>query len=163
MEAAGVALSAVGLFGLVSVCLDALDRVDTYRTFGPDAHLMSLCFEADKLRFRRWLQAVGIVNCRLIDTHNQLLQDPAVKPLVYDIVSHMCRIWAAGSGQPSAFDISDLGKADTIPAGSGVCGGSGEDNISKGQKPFNTTRTAQASKRTKIGWALASWRPSRRC
>jgi hypothetical protein len=151
MEIAGVGIGVVGLAGLVSTCLDVLERVDTYKAFGSDAQSLSLCFEADKHRFRQWLQTVGIVSGRLADAHNPLLDDPALKPLVYKILSHVCSVWGVGSAKLSALKIADLGKADSLPGG-GSGGGVGKQV--KVQKPSNLTRPAPASKRTKIGWAL---------
>jgi hypothetical protein len=42
MEVAGVGIGVVGLAGLVSSCLDVLEKVDTYKTFGSDAQSLSL-------------------------------------------------------------------------------------------------------------------------
>jgi hypothetical protein len=150
MEIAGVGIGVVGLAGLVSTCLDVLERVDTYKAFGSDAQSLSLCFEADKHRFRQWLQTVGFVNGRLADAHNPLLDDPALKPLVYKILSHVCSIWGVGSARLSALEIADLGKADALPRG----GGGGDGKLLRARKPTNPTRPSQSSKRTKIGWAL---------
>jgi hypothetical protein len=73
MEVAGVGIGVIGLLGLVSACLDVLDKVDTYQSFDSEARSLSLCFEVDKVRFRQWLHAVGIVDGRIKDDHHSLL------------------------------------------------------------------------------------------
>ncbi len=65
----------------------------------------------------------------------------------------MCSIWGVGSAKLSTFDIAELSNADALPGGGGV-GGGGDGKPTKVQKPSNPTRPVQASKRTKIGWAL---------
>jgi hypothetical protein len=146
MEIAGVSIGVVGLVGLVSACVDALDKVDAYRSFGFDSHALSLCFEADRHRFSRWLEAVGIVNGHVKDEHHPLLDDPTLKPLLYKILSCVCSIWGVGGATLAAFDVTDLDSADAHPGGGGGDG--------KLMKALNSAKPRHASKRAKIGWAL---------
>ncbi|KAH8879064.1 hypothetical protein GQ53DRAFT_856395 [Thozetella sp. PMI_491] len=60
MEPVGLAVGVVGLLGLFSTCLEAVERVDAYREFGRDSHHLATRFEAERLRFQQWGRAVGI-------------------------------------------------------------------------------------------------------
>jgi hypothetical protein len=127
--------------------LDVLDKVDAYKSFGSDSQVMSLCFDADRYRFSRWLQAVGIVNGRLEDDHHPLLDDPALQPLLYNILSCVCSIWGVGSATLGALDAANLDRADTFlscDAGKPM----------KAQKMLNASQSRLGAKKVKIGWAL---------
>jgi hypothetical protein len=125
--------------------LDVLNKVDAYKTFSSDSRSLSLCFEADKQRFCRWLNDVGFVNGRLKDDHHPLLDDPVLKPLVHKILSRMCNIWSTGSAMLSAMELADLDTTGTL---SHIATGS------LAQKPQKSSKPIKASKRVKVGWAL---------
>ncbi len=153
MEVAGLGVSIAGLAGLaslVSTCLDVLNKVDTYRTFGPDSSVMALCFEADKHRLLRWLHAVGIVEGRVAEIHHPLLDDVAVEPLVHRILASICRTWAAASGSSPLLgaDISEPRMPASLHAGGAL------SSQSPPRSPHATKRHALAAKKMKIGWAL---------
>jgi hypothetical protein len=79
MEAVGLV---VGIVGLFSSCLDALDRFDSYKDFEAESSAIVAQFEADKTRFRKWGQHVGIDQHRLRENHHEALDDPEVLSVV---------------------------------------------------------------------------------
>lgn len=73
MEIAGLTVSVAGLAGLLGVCIDAVDRVDTYRKFGFESRYITTRFADDKFLLHRWVEAVGITNGRLQEVHHRHL------------------------------------------------------------------------------------------
>ncbi|RYP08950.1 hypothetical protein DL764_001561 [Monosporascus ibericus] len=59
MEPVGLAVGILGLAGLFSSCLEAIEKVHSYRAFGSDSHTLDAQFKAEKLRFGQWGRAVG--------------------------------------------------------------------------------------------------------
>jgi hypothetical protein len=148
LEIVGVGIGVVGLAGLVSTCLDVLDKVDTYKNFGAESRSLELCFEADKHRFKKWLLGVGIVNGCLQDEHHQLLDDDSMSQLVVKIVRHICALWSAGGASAAAFDFVNQHDAHAFPGGGDTVG------KSRAQKPPSSTLPMVASKRKRMAWAL---------
>ncbi|KAH8669300.1 ankyrin-1, partial [Ilyonectria robusta] len=54
MDAVGLTVGVVGLAGLFSSCLEAVDKVQTYRSFGPDSHVLDTKFKATEVRLEEW-------------------------------------------------------------------------------------------------------------
>lgn len=73
MEAVGLA---VGLVGLFSTCLEAVQRIDSYKTAGRDSRLLRAQLNATMHLFERWGDSVGIGKGRLSDNHHPALDDP---------------------------------------------------------------------------------------
>ena len=71
MEIAGLTVGVAGLAGLLSACIDAVDRVDTYRKFGFESRYITTQFTDDKLRLHKWVEHVGITNGRLQAVHHR--------------------------------------------------------------------------------------------
>lgn len=44
----------VGLVGLSNSCLEGLDKVQSYFSFGTDSHILNTRFKAAKSRFKQW-------------------------------------------------------------------------------------------------------------
>ncbi|KAB5581180.1 hypothetical protein GE09DRAFT_1085410 [Coniochaeta sp. 2T2.1] len=65
MEATGLIVGVVGLAGLFNSCLEAVDKVQSYGTFGSESQPLDAQFKAIKARFERWGPAVGIKQGRL--------------------------------------------------------------------------------------------------
>ncbi len=149
LEMVSVGIGVAGLVGLVSTCLDVLDKVNTYKNFDAESRSLALYFETDKRRFKKWLLGVGIVNGRLQDVHHQLLDDASQRQLVFDIVSHMCAVWSAGGASVAAFDLAVPDDAHAFPGRGGTVG------TSRVQEPPSSTLPMVASKRTKMAWTLS--------
>uniref|UniRef100_A0A8H7TT20 ZZ-type domain-containing protein n=1 Tax=Bionectria ochroleuca TaxID=29856 RepID=A0A8H7TT20_BIOOC len=94
METAGLVIGVVGLAGLFNSCLEALDKLQTYRTFGNDSHILDTRFSATKARFERWGPGVGIERGQLMHAHHPALDDKdlsdTVAKLLHVIVEAIC-------------------------------------------------------------------------
>jgi hypothetical protein len=56
-----VAVSILGLAGLISTCLDIVQRVDAYKDYHVDSRAILAQWEADKYRFRQWARCFGAI------------------------------------------------------------------------------------------------------
>jgi hypothetical protein len=54
MEPISFTVGIVGLAGLFSVCLDVIDKVDSYKDFGVDSRAIIAQFDADRYLFTKW-------------------------------------------------------------------------------------------------------------
>ncbi|GKT61429.1 ankyrin repeat domain-containing protein 52 [Colletotrichum tofieldiae] len=75
MEAVGLAVGVVGLAGLFSSCLEAVEKFDSYNNFSRDSHSLATIFETDKHRFEQWGRAVGFEKGKLSELHHPALDD----------------------------------------------------------------------------------------
>ncbi len=148
MEPAGIGVGLVEPVGLVSKCLRILDEVDAGKISGAESRLLALCFEADKCRFLTWLLGVGIVDGRIEDNHNPLLDDDSQRQLVFSILSRMSAIWSAGDVLIAPVNGADLDDGHAFP------GGGSAVEKTKVQKLLSPTQPTVASKRAKSAWAL---------
>jgi hypothetical protein len=87
MEAAGLAFGVVGLAGLFNVCLEIIEKVDTYKDFGQESRSIIAQFEADKLWFRKWGEAVGINELPQTGGRHRDLDDPRIYSSVENILA----------------------------------------------------------------------------
>ena len=76
MEPASFAVGIVGLAGLFNSCLEAIGRAKDYISFETDSQALNAQFEADRLRFERWGNSVGLgPGGQLSAEHHKLLDD----------------------------------------------------------------------------------------
>lgn len=75
MEVAGLVVGVAGLAGLYSACLDAVERVKSYRSFGADSSAIDVQLTAVKVRLENWGKAVGFVDGNLNPDHHAALDD----------------------------------------------------------------------------------------
>ncbi|KAJ4122790.1 hypothetical protein NW768_010235 [Fusarium equiseti] len=76
MEPVGLAVGVVGLAGLFSTCLDALQRLDSYKTASRDSRQLDAQLSATIHLFERWGEGVGINQGKLSKDHHRDLDDP---------------------------------------------------------------------------------------
>ncbi|KAM4063698.1 ankyrin repeats (3 copies) domain-containing protein [Hirsutella rhossiliensis] len=84
MEAAGLAIGAVGLISLFNSCLDALDRIDSFREFGRETQYLQNQLDSARLRLRQWGDAVGLERGKLSKCHHDLLDDSETFALIQE-------------------------------------------------------------------------------
>ncbi|KAK2601957.1 hypothetical protein QQS21_004470 [Conoideocrella luteorostrata] len=132
MEPVGLAVGAIGLLGLFGSCMDALEKIDSYKEFGNDSRCLSTQFKAEKIRLQNWGAAVGLRDDSLLDDHHQLLDDPQILSTVRELL----------------LIITNIGREDAVPFQSKLAG--------KDRKDCHTpTLTAPMESRAKkIRWAL---------
>ncbi|KAF9776229.1 hypothetical protein IL306_005621, partial [Fusarium sp. DS 682] len=138
METAGLVIGVAGLAGLFTSCLEALDKIQSYRTFGTDSHVLDTRFKAARARFERWGPGVGIEQGRLKHAHHPALDDKAVS----DAVAELLHIIVEA--------IGDAGNVRPRRAR-----GTGFDNKDSLERDRPTPRNAMhESKTKKMSWAL---------
>jgi ubiquitin-protein ligase len=75
MEVAGLVIGVVGLAGAFTVCVDALDLVQTGRALRKDHYLLATRLSNQRIRFEAWGKACGLDDPA---RYNVRLDDPAV-------------------------------------------------------------------------------------
>jgi hypothetical protein len=141
METAGLIVGVAGLAGLFNSCLEAVDKVQSYLTFGTDSHALDTRFKTTKVRFERWGPAVGIKQGKLSEDHHSALDNDDVSTAVRDLLHNIKLICDAS-------DASSAPGRRTRAIGPGNAGSSG----SQRQHPPHSATSE--SKRCKLVWAL---------
>ncbi|RBA11145.1 hypothetical protein FPRO05_04318 [Fusarium proliferatum] len=100
MEPAGLVIGVAGLAGLFNSCLEAVDKVQSYQTFGTDSHVLDTRFKAAKTRFERWGSGVGIKQGKLIPNHHPVLDDKDTSAVVTDLLHIIIKTICDASNSP---------------------------------------------------------------
>jgi hypothetical protein len=87
MEPAGLAVGVVGLAGLFSSCLDALQKLDSYKTASRDSRQLDAQLNATIHLFERWGEGVGINHEKLSDICHPDLDDPRTFAVVQGLLN----------------------------------------------------------------------------
>ncbi|RSL58329.1 hypothetical protein CEP51_014090 [Fusarium floridanum] len=139
MESAGLVIGVAGLAGLFNSCLEAVDKVQSYQTFGTDSHVLDTRFKAAKTRFERWGLGVGIKQGKLLPNYHPVLDDNDTSVVVTDL---LCIIVKA------ICDASNAPQRRTRATGPDV------DDSSGLHEPGLPFAAASRSRRGKMSWAL---------
>ncbi|OQD68299.1 hypothetical protein PENPOL_c003G10753 [Penicillium polonicum] len=134
MEPVSFAVGIIGLAGLFSTCLEAVERFDSWKDYDPEFRSLVAQFKAQKLRLAKWGVAVGLEDDELSYVHNALLDDPKIEATVKELllaINAVCR------DEDKAFLTPILGK-DENPA---------KDQLFHRHAP-------RESKRQKLGWVF---------
>ena len=87
MEVVGLALGAASLVGLYSACMEAVDRIASYRHHGSDKKQLSTRLDANKDIFQKWAKRVGISAEGLLVPHDTRLDDSNTAKAVSQILT----------------------------------------------------------------------------
>lgn len=93
MEPIGLAVGVIGLAGLFSACLDAVERFDSWKSFSDDSRALGSRWETQRLRMKRWGQAVGFGKGGPSPDHHEALEDPEIALRVREhlsIIENLC-------------------------------------------------------------------------
>lgn len=106
MEAAGFAVGLIGLAGLFSSCLEAIDRAQQYKSFASDSKALELQFTSTRVRFENWGRAVGFIDREEPEDdgedrpkHHPALDDEKVRRAtveIFNFVREICDSPSAG-------------------------------------------------------------------
>lgn len=99
MEAVGLVLGVAGLF---STCLEAVEKVQSYHSFRPDSSTINTRFKTAKVLLEQWGRNVGFENGILLATHNEKLDDPDTVVAVKDVLNIIKGICQLGSQHRAA-------------------------------------------------------------
>jgi hypothetical protein len=141
MEAAGLGIGIASLAGIFSTCLDVVERIDSYKDFGVDSRALISQFNADRLLFQQWGEAVGFDKNILKNVHHQNLDNPATFAAVQNLLVSINEI----AGGPPNISAS-------LGSGSGFISSRPQTNIHQ-RLSFQKFREP-SSRRTKAEWAL---------
>lgn len=144
MEPTGLAIGVVGLAGLFSVCLDVIDKADSYKDYGMESRLIAVQFEADKHLFAKWAHDVGIDSHKPESSHHSSLDDLETNLIVEKVLSSIQEIFTKTEGTVSSLQPTVESGPTSLPDGIYF------RNIR--QKAQNSE--GAISKRSRIGWAL---------
>ena len=86
MEPAGIALGAISLVGLYNACLDAVDRINSYRQVAEEKRDLFARIVANKDVFQKWAKRVGISAEGLLDPHDARLDDPSTARAIAQVL-----------------------------------------------------------------------------
>lgn len=134
MEPASFAVGIIGLAGLFSTCLEAVERFDSWKDYDSEFRSLVAQFKVQKLRLAKWGVAVGLEDDELSYVHNPLLDDPKIESTVKEL---LLAINTACRDEDKAFLTPMLGK---------------DENPTKDQ-PFHR-HAPRESKRQKLGWVF---------
>ncbi|RYP26210.1 hypothetical protein DL768_011775 [Monosporascus sp. mg162] len=101
MEPVGLAVGIAGLAGLFSVCLDVIDKVDSYRDYGIDSRAITAQFEADKHLFKIWARDVGFEKGNLNENHHDHLDSPDTRAVVEKLLASINEIFSKSESNVS--------------------------------------------------------------
>ena len=141
MESVGLAVGVIGLAGLFSTCLDALQRVDAYKDFGRESRALAAQFEAEKLRLRQWGLTVGIDGNGVLEPHHPALDDNEMRARIVELLTIILEI----SGGSSEAEARNLFAADARRA---------LDRLYFTSQAQSIRNLDSGSKRQKVAWAL---------
>ncbi|CAI7652798.1 unnamed protein product [Penicillium crustosum] len=134
MEPVSFAVGIIGLAGLFSTCLEAVERFDSWKDYDSEFRSLVAQFKAQKLRLAKWGVAVGLEDDELSYVHNALLDDPKIESMVKEI---LLAIDAVCRDEDKAFLTPMLGK---------------DENSTKDQ--LFHRHAPRESKRQKLGWVF---------
>lgn len=86
MEPIGLGIGIVGLAGLFTACLDAIDRAKAYRSFAVDADVLAVQFSAQRLRLEQWGHDVGLQGSDVAIEHHPCLDQQQTRESVSDLL-----------------------------------------------------------------------------
>ncbi|KAH6956217.1 prion-inhibition and propagation-domain-containing protein, partial [Fusarium avenaceum] len=133
MEAVGLA---VGLVGIFSTCLEAVQRIDSYKTAGRDTRLLRAQLNATMHLFERWGDSVGIGKGKLSDNHHPALDDPKT----FSVIKNLLESFEEFSAATTTHDATSPNAIQRVPSL---------------QLPDPPTKNAsKASRWQKTSWAL---------
>lgn len=134
MEPVSFAVGIIGLAGLFSTCLEAVERFDSWKDYDSEFRSLVAQFKAQKLRLAKWGVAVGLEDDELSYVHNALLDDPKIESMVKEL---LLAIDAVCRDEDKAFLTPMLGK---------------DENPTKDQ--LFHRHAPRESKRQKLGWVF---------
>jgi hypothetical protein len=73
MKLVGLAIGVTGLAGLLNVCLETINRVDSYKHFKIEARSVIVQFETDKLLFVKLSRDVGLDKINQKGVHSRII------------------------------------------------------------------------------------------
>jgi hypothetical protein len=142
-EPIGLTIGIAGLAGIFSVCLDVIEKVDSYKDFGIESRSIVAQFEADKILFQKWGKNVGIDKHVLAADHHRNLDDRQTFSGVEKILSSIKELHLSADSTRSSLEPAlNLGSQSSL-----------HQYSSEGQSR-DQTGMESSSKKKRIAWAF---------
>ncbi|KAH6952432.1 hypothetical protein BKA56DRAFT_425419, partial [Ilyonectria sp. MPI-CAGE-AT-0026] len=87
MEPASIAAGLVGLAGLFSSCLEAVERAQSYRSSGNDSMNLDVQFNAAEIYLENWGRSVGFNGGKIYNKHHPALDKEKTRRAVNEVFS----------------------------------------------------------------------------
>ncbi|RDW85385.1 hypothetical protein BP5796_03710 [Coleophoma crateriformis] len=146
MDPISFTVGIVGLAGLFSVCLDVIDKVDSYKDFGLESRSITAQFEADKHLFKKWAHDVGIDKDSSGGNTHDALDNPETKLIVEKILMSIQEIFSKTENIVSTLHPTGEAGPTSFPDGIHFLNALKKPKKSEGA----------ISRRGRIGWSLRS-------
>lgn len=104
----------IGLAGLFTACLDAIDRVKVFKSYVFDSEASRVQFDGHKLRLENWGRKVGLERGQPGSGDHDRLKDPETRKLVEDTLNIIHRIISDG-GNPPSLSRRKTGDLNQVP------------------------------------------------
>lgn len=171
MEPVGLAVGVVGLAGLFSAVLEALDRVQDYKTSSADSKALTAQFNASRVQLEGWGRNTGLYPsldqaASAPDARRTTLVHLSQERLsaIEELLKTACDIMGAEKSPKSRVAVDDPGlpvhnanqsrDVDGDPRVAAQRGSLGRAMVAGGASLTNSTRRQAESKRHRIGWAF---------
>jgi hypothetical protein len=139
MEPVGLAVGLLGLAGLFSSCLEAVDKVQDYRSYEVESQALSAQLKAERLRLEHWGEEVGFHQGQLLANHHPRLENPHISSAVKDLLLLIKRVCES---EEASQRFSAAG------------GGSGHEDSSPAIEAQPSRSAPSRWKRSRVAWAL---------
>jgi hypothetical protein len=100
MDAAGFI---IGVPGLLTACLDLLERVDAYKDFDVESRNNMALLEAQRARLKLWGDKMGIRNGDLLGCHDPRLDSPDISLVIRRLLDNAIELFEATETTGSRF------------------------------------------------------------
>jgi hypothetical protein len=137
MEPVGLAVGIVGLAGLFSSCLEAVGRVQAYKSFATDSRGLDVQFNAARTRLETWGSAVGFGRGTHTGEQHAALNDEKIRKSAADLFECIKAIC----------DAHDARKTQSFRAAPA-------DLISGTSRSLISPGASRESKSKKLAWSL---------
>ena len=145
MEVAGLTVGIVGLVTLFSACQDAIEQIDTYKSFGLESRSLKAEFDLTSKIFQNWAKNVGISGTKIRESHHPSLDDPSTASLVRQTLESIGEIFNVTVN-------TSLGRRLGLTDNKSLSSASSLEALPHKSKPPNPLQAS--SKRDKIKWTL---------
>jgi len=115
MEPVGLTLGVLGVSGLFSAGLEAIDQFLAAKTYGEDYQLFVTKTNLERLRMVRRGQAVGLIQGGVSSPQHELLHDPEVRGAVCELLAWVVCFFGDAEGVESRHGVRGSGYITFLP------------------------------------------------
>ncbi|KXH34917.1 hypothetical protein CSIM01_01953 [Colletotrichum simmondsii] len=143
MEPVGLAVGIVGLAGILSTCLDVIERVDYFKDFDHDSRSLAVQFDAEKLRLKQWAYDVGFREGKLLNDHHAALDEPQVRLMTTELLGVIKEICGGSATTFQQRTLQPETRLDVDVA-----------TLTHGIESLQSLQKPKESRRLKLSWSI---------